>query len=325
MRPSRNPRNTIALLLFVIVILGAALAVMILAFFMIRPAAAPASGQDASTLLVDGDLVMARAAEFGVSTEFLQLILPGYLVYRDGGTYVYQPINYDLPQSGYDWSNLSYAGDRIYYQDEAFPEVSYGVDVSLYQGQIDWQAVAADGVDFAMIRVGYRGYSEGSLFVDAYAAQNLAGACAAGLEIGAYFFSQAVNEAEAEEEAQLTLDVIRDYPLAYPVVCDMEEISGAAARTDALTVAQRTAVIKAFCRKIEEAGYPAMVYGNIKWLAGRVDLKELADYPLWLGQYYTRPLFPYDFAIWQYTNSAAVEGIPTDVDMNICFKKSWQD
>lgn len=322
----RNPRNTITLLVFLAVILGAALIVAVAAILTLLPSRrAQPEPEPGPAIVVDGMLVMERAAEYGVSMEFLQMILPGYLVYSDGGDYVYQPINESLPLHGYDWDKLYYAYGRTMYEDEAFPDISYGIDVSLYQNDIDWQAVAEDNISFAIIRAGYRGYSQGALFIDEQAAANLAGASAAGLDIGVYFFSQAVTEEEAVEEAELVLSMVEGYELAFPIVCDMEEISNDIARIDALSVAERSQVIKAFCQTVEQAGRQAMIYGNIRWLAGRMDMKELSAYPLWLAQYYDYPLFPYDFDIWQYTSTGQVAGIEGPVDINICFKRSWAD
>ena len=165
MRRPRNPQNTIVLLVFIIIILALALALSVMANFSLLPGTAGDPVQAAPPgLAVDGDLIMARAADFGVSIEFLQLIFPGYLVYQDGGAYVYQPLDPELPLHDYLWRRLFQGEGRIYYQDERYPHIAYGIDVSTYQGEIDWQAVAGDGVDFAMIRLGYRGYSQGALF-----------------------------------------------------------------------------------------------------------------------------------------------------------------
>ncbi len=265
---------------------------------------------------VDARLVMEHAAEYGVSLEYLQILLPDYVIYRDGPEYVFTPIDNRLELHDYDWSCLSYDFGRRRYNDGR--AVTYGVDVSLYQEEIDWAQVAADDIDFAMIRVGYRGYTKGGLEKDPRAEANLSGAAAAGLKLGAYFFSQAVTVEEAEEEAQLVLDALAGYEVTYPVVFDMEEVSDEA-RTDSLTVQQRTDIAEAFCRVIEKAGYQPMIYGNVKWLAGRLDLVQLRKYPLWLAQYADHPLFPYRFQMWQYSDSGEVAGIPGPVDLNICF------
>lgn len=274
---------------------------------------------DHPPLNINEDALLDYAAEFNVSIEYLQQVLPDYFIYSIAGTYVFQPLNPALPRHGYQWQHLAHDQGRIYYLDSQYPNVQYGIDVSVYQGEIDWAAVAADGIDFAMIRIGYRGYGSGALAVDEACIANIEGALAAGLDIGAYFFSQAINEDEAIEEAELVLSVIRDYEICYPVVFDMEEIYEDTARTDLLSQAELSVIAKAFLTHIEDAGYQPMLYGNTKWLAARVDLEELSDYPIWFAQYHDKPLFPYDFAMWQYSSTGTVSGIAGDVDLNIFF------
>lgn len=317
-RKNWNQSNLIVFLLFLCGILLVALVVSVLALLGTKNWRSTA--EEEPPLLVDGQRIMEYAAQYGVSTEYLQLLLPEYLVYVDGAEYVFQPLDDRIPRHDYDWSYLSYDGDRTRYQDGR--EVTYGVDVSTYQGEIDWSAVAEDGIDFAMIRLGYRGYSEGGLSPDEQAVANLEGATAAGLDIGAYFFSQAITVEEAEEEARLALEILDGRTLTYPVAFDMEEITGDVARTAHLTTAERTEIASAFCQVIQEGGYQPMIYGNIRWLAGRLDLAQLTQYPLWLAQYYKKPLFPYLFTMWQYTDSGTVSGISTSVDLNICFAPS---
>lgn len=312
-RPANG--NRIYLLVLINIVLAAALLVALVVTLIGKT-------KDAPEIVIDGDTVMRYADHFGVSIEFLQIILPNYFVYTEAGKYRFQKIDPKIALHKYDLTLLDYTEDgQIYYEDAAYPDVCYGVDVSTFQHEIDWPAVAADGVDFAMIRVGYRGYTEGTLFMDDYFTANIEGALAAGLEVGVYFFSQAVTEAEAEEEADLLLNAIADYHVTYPVVFDMEEISGETSRTDNLDADSITAITKAFCKKIKKAGYTPMIYGNTKWLASRIDLRELKAYPVWFAQYYTKPLYPYDFDMWQYTNGGTVAGIDGEVDLNICFKK----
>ena len=315
----RNPKNTIFALIFAVITLSIALIAAIVLPLLFKEKKEPPP-EEAPALLVDGELVMRYAADYNVSIEYLMLVLEDYLVYRVGGEYVFEPIDYSLPQHSYDWQNLSADENRKYYLDENFPDVKYGIDVSTFQGDIDWTAVAADGIDFAMIRIGYRGYGSGAAHLDDKAEQNIAGAAAAGVDVGAYFFSQAITVSEAEAEAEMLLEAISGYDISYPIVFDMEEISGDIARADSLSVEERTNVAKAFCEKIKNAGYTPMVYGNVKWLAGRLDLWELKEYTIWLAQYHDRPLFPYDFHMWQYTDSGVVNGIEGPVDMNIAFK-----
>ncbi len=270
-------------------------------------------------LTIDGQLAMELADDYEVSVGYLQELFPDYLVYQDGAEYIFLPQDGSLPHNELDASLLSWVGDRAVYSQDGKTALT-GVDVSVYQGKIDWEAVAADGIDFAMIRLAYRGYGSGSLMVDEYAEINLAGATAAGLDIGAYIFSQATTVEEALEEADLVINMLKDYDVTYPVVFDMEEIHEEEARVDNLTIAQRTEITDAFCKAIKKEGYTPMIYGNTRWLAGRLDLRQLKDYDIWYAQYYHTFQFPYAFTMWQYTDSGTVAGIEGEVDLNLCFK-----
>ena len=199
---------------------------------------------------------------------------------------------------------------------------SVGVDVSQYQGEIDWNKVRASGVEFAIIRLGLRGYGqEGRMREDTCARQNLAGAKAAGLKIGVYFFSQALTEDEAREEAQFALDNLRETEasgatFAY-VAYDHEPVEIEGARANNLSSEQLTANARAFCEAIAAAGYAPMLYGNQRDLL-RLAPELRAAYPVWLAEYDVEvPTAPLDFSIWQYTNAGTVPGIPTDVDLNV--------
>ena len=194
-----------------------------------------------------------------------------------------------------------------------------GIDVSTHQKNIDWQAVAADGIEFAILRLGHRGYTEGGLFLDQTFDQNLRGALDAGLEIGVYFFSQAITPQEAEEEADYILSVLGGQPLAFPVVFDWESISGDQARTDGLDGETLTRCAAAFCKRIEDAGYRSGVYFNRTQGYLRYDLRQLTDYELWLAEYASVPDFYYHFDLWQYSHTGRVDGIEGDVDLDLAF------
>ena len=198
---------------------------------------------------------------------------------------------------------------------------SVGVDVSSHQQDIDWELVAANGVEFAMIRVGYRGYTEGEIQPDDYFTQNIEGALAAGLDVGVYFFSQALDEKEAIDEANFVLESIKDYPLSYPVIFDWEDIQ-ADARTDGMDSVQLTKNALAFCSAIEKAGYRAGVYFNQRFGYEEFDLESLQDYVFWLAEYNETPSFSYHFQLWQYCNDGRVDGIQTDVDLNLAFLRA---
>lgn len=190
-----------------------------------------------------------------------------------------------------------------------------GIDVSSHQGQIDWEQVAASGVEFAMIRLGYRGYDTGSLHIDERAAENLAGARAAGLKIGAYFFSQAVDADEARQEAELALEILDGMALDMPLTYDWEYVSGDA-RTGDVTAQTLEQCVYVFCGAVEAAGYSPMVYFNRDLSQTRLDLRKVRQYPFWLALYEQELAFPYEVAIWQYTDQGRVPGIEGDVDLN---------
>lgn len=196
-----------------------------------------------------------------------------------------------------------------------------GVDVSVYQGEIDWQQVAAAGVEFAMIRCGYRGYTQGAIQPDKYFEANMKGALEAGLEVGVYFFSQAIHPQEAQEEAEYVLNAIEGYKVTYPVVFDWEIITGSEdARTRGLGGQTLTDCATAFCDAIEQGGYDPVIYFNqdMGYLDFRLD--QLKQYDFWLAEYNALPSFYYHFDLWQYTNRGAVPGIQGDVDLNLDFR-----
>ena len=207
--------------------------------------------------------------------------------------------------------------DNFLYCQEA--DTIPGIDVSAYQHDIDWEAVKADGVEFAMIRLGYRGYESGKLVEDKYVHENLAGAAAAGLKIGVYFFSQAITPAEAEEEAYWVLDFIKDLDVTMPVVYDWEHVSDANARTKDMDRRTLTDCCLAFLATIEAAGYHPMVYFNSHQARSDLYLSELKEYDFWLAAYTDRMTFPYKIRMWQYTCTGKVDGIAGDVDINLYF------
>lgn len=255
------------------------------------------------------------ADEYVPGTEFMQRLFPDKIVYRHNGKYVYEEIDSTVPQNDYDWENFISSNGERYYVDENGNRSQKGIDVSKYQGDIDWEKVAADGVDFAMIRVGYRGYGTGTLVEDEYFKQNVQGALDAGVDVGVYFYTQAINTEEAVEEAEFVLQLISGYDIAYPVAIDTEAVDSSS-RTDQMTAEERTNVCKAFYDRISEAGYNAMIYTNINWLMTNLDPTALGDYDKWLAVYWSAPIFPYKFQMWQYTASGKVDGIEGNVDMN---------
>ena len=194
-----------------------------------------------------------------------------------------------------------------------------GVDVSEWQGQIQWEQVAQAGMEFAMIRLGYRGTTAGGLSADEYAQSNYEAATAAGLQVGGYFFSQAVTPEEAVEEAEFVLEMIRDWEIRMPVVYDWE-YGGADSRTANVDARTLTDCTLAFCRTIAEAGYETMIYFNEDQSHKDMYLGELTDYRFWLAQYGQMLDYPYRVDMWQYTSQGSVPGIGGNVDINLLFE-----
>lgn len=196
---------------------------------------------------------------------------------------------------------------------------SVGIDVSTYQGTIDWQAVKDVGIDYVIVRAAYRGYETGKIVPDDLYEQNIRGAADAGLHVGVYLYSQALSEHEAEEEADYLLSLIEGLPVDYPVVYDQEEYTADKARTDGLTGEQATLNALAFCRRVHEAGYIPMIYTNNDWATTMYDMERLDHYPVWYADYTSTPTLPGGFAMWQYTDSGQVPGITGPVDLNLLF------
>lgn len=235
-----------------------------------------------------------------------------------GGEKVY--IVEELPKNTYDNDlfQVNENGFLTYNSDEYTCKV--GVDVSRYQGDIDWVQVKEAGVDFAILRLGYRGYGTGKVVLDNYFYQNLQGALDNDIEVGVYFFSQAITPEEGAEEARFCMDALRGYQITYPIVFDWEPYdSSYEARTEGLDDKVLTQCAVAFCNAVEAGGYQPMVYSNLTYFYLHFDLNELVNYPFWLAQYNATPSFYYHFDIWQYGDSGQVPGIEGDVDLNIHF------
>ena len=193
-----------------------------------------------------------------------------------------------------------------------------GIDVSKWNGSIDWKAVRNEGIEFVIIRCGYRGSSQGALIEDPTFRTNIKGAQAAGLKVGVYFFTQAVNEAEAVEEASMVIELCKGYGLSFPVYLDVEGSNG---RGDTISAEQRTANIRAFCGTIQNAGYKAGVYANKTWFTSKINTNKLTNYKIWLAQYAASPTYNatrYD--MWQHTSKGKVSGISGNVDLNILYR-----
>lgn len=192
-----------------------------------------------------------------------------------------------------------------------------GIDISKHNGTVDWNAVKNAGVEFVILRCGYRGSASGVLVEDEKFRTNIKGATAAGLKVGIYFFSQAVNEMEAVEEASLTLSLIKGHKISYPVYIDVEAANG---RADGLSAAERTKVVRAFYETIRDSGYTAGVYSNKNWFAEKMDTGAFGNYRIWLAQYTESPTYTGRYEMWQYSSRGTIPGIKGDVDLNICYQ-----
>ena len=229
-------------------------------------------------------------------------------------SYILPPSELSADCFGWDGSYKSY--------DSPTMTARLGVDVSLFQGGIDWDQVAQSGVDFAIIRAGYRGYGDGSTVPDDLFTQNVEAATANGIGVGVYFFSQALNEEEARAEAHEVLAMLDGYEIQYPIYFDWEPIAEEQeARTASISATELTACAKAFCDTIEAAGYRAGIYFNLSMASHYYHIEQLGAYSFWLAEYQDVPSFPFAVELWQYSNEGQVPGIYTTVDMNLCFVK----
>ena len=241
---------------------------------------------------------------------------PQYTGWRtDGGKVYYYDANHNKVTGNQVIGGVMYTfgGDGALSQSSG----NRGIDVSKYQGNIDWGAVAASGINFAIIRVGYRGSSSGALVQDPYFKKNISGATKAGIKVGLYFFTQAVNEAEAVEEASMAMSLASGYKVTYPIFIDTESASGG--RANGLSKSARTAVVKAFCQTVRNGGYKAGVYASKSWYANQLNASALNGYCIWVAQYNSSCTYSGKYDMWQYSSKGSVSGIKGNVDMNISY------
>lgn len=240
--------------------------------------------------------------------------------------YTWTPVLAGLPLNNYVQDNFSLNNrGHMSYTVNGDTCSYFGIDVSSYQGDINWQLVREDGVEFAFLRLGFRGYGEeGNIRLDDKFEANYEGAHNAGLDVGVYFYSQAISVEEAIEEAHFVLDKLNGRPLEYPIVFDWETVYTGSdediPRTEDVMPHTLTLSAIAFCETIQDAGYEAMIYTNKRQAVLKYDMRQLANYPVWLAQYNTTLSYIYDFDIWQY-GVGTVDGIEGEVDLNIAMIK----
>lgn len=238
---------------------------------------------------------------------------------------VFMPVFADVPASDVNADDVVTRNGYSFYKENGQITSIAGIDVSQFQGDIDWQRVKDAGIEFAMIRVGYRSYGGGEIKFDERFADNLKAADEAGIKTGVYFFSQAVTTQEAVEEADAVIDAIAPYNITYPVVFDWELIYDDKARTDIVTVDMLADCCISFCERVKSAGYTPMIYQNKGTSMYKLDLPRIAEYDFWLAEYDEKPSFYYQYQIWQYASDGTIPGISGEVDMNLCFKDYSQE
>lgn len=222
----------------------------------------------------------------------------------------------DVYSNPYDWRNLEWNKyNNLAYEKDGKTLSREGIDVSQHNGEIDWNAVKKEGIDFAMVRVGARAKDADVIIEDSVLEQNLEGAKRNNIAVGAYFYSQATNADEARNEAEFVLSKLSGEELDYPIVFDFEPEKGDRAYT--LSTEQRTDIAKAFCSTIKGAGYNSAIYSSSSDLTCLYNLDELAPYGFWLAEYNYKPTADIAFAVWQYTNQGTLKGIDGAVDLNI--------
>ncbi|MDE7321758.1 MAG: glycoside hydrolase family 25 protein [Lachnospiraceae bacterium] len=261
--------------------------------------------------------------EDGSPLKMLRSFFPENLIYNFENEYVFAPVLESVKKHSLLDENFQKTEEGLMQYVENGTVTSHkGIDVSKYQGDIDWAAVSEEGIEYAFIRLGLRGYESGKLVLDEYYDANMKGANAAGVSAGVYFFTQAVTVEEAQEEAAFVIDHLADYDVPYPVVFDVERISGGKGRADEITKEERTEITIAFCEAIKAAGYTPMIYGNVVCFSQLLDMTKLNDYDKWYAFYDDYMYMPYEVSCWQYTEKGRVNGIPNNVDLNISFK-TW--
>ena len=242
------------------------------------------------------------------------------IINRDG-TEEWVMLNPFLEKNTYDHTRMEdKAGLKRYMENGK--KISYvGVDISRQNGDVNFTSVKAAGVDYVMIRLGGRGYSTGQITLDESFKKNIEGAVAAGLDVGVYFYSQAISQEEAVEEVNFVIQNLEPYraQVKYPIAFDMEFVSNDTARIDGLSKEDKTNIATSFLEGVKAAGYVPMLYGDKEWLIKEIDLARLKDYDVWLAQEEDLPDYPYQYTMWQYSTEGVLNGVAGEANLNICF------
>ena len=261
--------------------------------------------------------------EDGSPLKMLRSFFPENLIYSFENEYVFAPVLEEVEKHSLLEENFQKTEEGLMQYVENGAVTSHkGIDVSKYQGTIDWSAVKEEGIEYAFIRLGLRGYESAKIVLDEYYEANMKGTNSAGVAAGVYFFTQAVTVEEAKEEADFVIEHLAGYDVSCPVVFDVERISGGKGRADQLTKEERTDITIAFCEAVKAAGYTPMIYGNVVCFTRLLDMTKLNDYEKWYAFYDDYMYMPYNVSCWQYTEKGLVDGIPGNVDLNISFK-TW--
>ena len=254
-----------------------------------------------------------------IEGNYWSYVRTSYVLVGQYPDYEYYKIPANVPRNDYDVENF-YIDDNdfMYYHGEGSKKTSkLVVDLSSYQTDVDWDALKSAGVDMVMLRVGYRGYGTGAIVGDDMFAAHVEGAKEAGIDIGIYFFTQALNYEEGAEEADYAIAAAREYDITGPIVIDTEIVYDDEARTAELGVDERTDSIVGFCETVSNAGYEPLIYSNRNWFVQQLDMSKVGMYKLWLAQYANQPDFPYLYVGWQYTSEGRVPGMDADLDLNV--------
>lgn len=262
-----------------------------------------------------------------IYANFWEFAKASYVLVGDIPYCEFYKIVKEVPRNDFQADNFSMdEGDSTlmyYHGDDGSKLSALAVDVSSYQSDLDWNALRQAGVTIVFVRAGYRGYgAEGKLVEDEMFRTHIEGAKAAGMKVGIYFYSQALNYDEGVEEAQYALSIASDYALDMPVAIDTEEVYADGARTADLSNDARTDGVVGFCETVKNAGYTPMIYSNRNWFVQKLDMTRLGDYKLWLAHYANQPDFPYLYSGWQYTGTGKIAGIEQDLDLNVWMEGS---